>query len=190
MRQRKELSFSTAGMMSSPSSTARDAGRYFGTTGSPLFHQVTEWLELVTYKPGWRFELGPIENYHVVGHYVGRLWTRFKCKDSLGRYNPRHGDQFEVVSNHLVPEYLCEDQRQFYTYLHRCITETEMHELDEWFKVGGRLVSNPHDPNDPEVWSPGNERFKKKPPARWSFDEAYMMKEEFLAPQIQRKAGD
>ena len=37
-----ELSSSTADMMSSPSSTAYDAERYFGTTGSPLFHQVTE----------------------------------------------------------------------------------------------------------------------------------------------------
>jgi len=174
-------------MMSSPSSTARDAGRYFGTTGSPLFLQVTEWLELVTYKPGWRFELAPMDNSDLVGHYVGRLWMRFKCEDTYGR---RLGSQMEVVSNHLVPEYLCDNQRNFYTYLHRCILETERHETDEWFKVGGRLVSNPHDSNDPEVWSPGNERFKRKPPARWSFDEVQTMKEEYFETQVCRQTGD
>lgn len=186
----RNLLSSTTATSSSPS-TASPAESPSGLAGTLPFLMVTEWLELVTYRPGWRFELAryPQEEHH--GHYVGRLWVRFKCDDTYGRYSPRYGDQFEVVANYLVPTYLCEDQRRFYTYLHRCITETEMHELDEWFKVGGRLVSNPHDPNDPEVWAPGNEKPKPVlPPPAWSFDESYMMKEEYFETQVRRQAGD
>ena len=200
MFERSKSPRSSSAVTNSLLNTALNVTYPFGGHAThPMFQQVTEWLDIVTYKPGWRFELRPLDISLGYGRYVGRLWTRFKCEDSTGRRTSSYsGDQFEVLGNHLVPEYICEDQTKFYTYLHHCITELEHHELDEWFRVGGRLVSNPHDARDPEVWKPGNEKFTKKSPqsVRWNptgaqlREESYYMKEEFLETQVRGQAGD
>lgn len=195
----RSLSSSTAETSSSPS-TAPRVVRQFGLPGiHPRYELVKGWLDIITYKPGWTFEL---KGYDLFGnayqdHYVGMLVTKFKAPDTYGN---RPGEMMEVQGNHLVPAWildhqsadrLAEEQRakhEFVKFVHRCIVEIEHHELDEWFKVGGRLVSNPHDPNDPEKWNGRNERFTKKPTVptpkvRW-VDEGYTWDRNYLTREF------
>jgi hypothetical protein len=118
-------------------------------------------LERVTYKPNVRFEA--TEQYGRVTVKV-TIWTLDSHKtypeaakwttlamfgvassvdtDRGGTYRlePMIGDQL-----HVVPEMALDDEDVFWIWLRRSVIgQLEDHEADEWFKIDGKCVDNPH----------------------------------------------
>jgi len=170
MAKHRELSLSNAETPLSPS-TAQPAALSFGLTDSQErdFKQCQNWLDLVSYKD-WHLEMIRPSVFEPSGRYLGMLTTKFMA---INTYHPM--ERIPVEARHLVPGWIRDNQREFYAFVRNCIEAVEMHELDEWFRVGGRLVKNPHDEHDPEVWEPGNELGIQ--PIE---DEAYEFRREFL----------
>lgn len=65
----------------------------------------------------------------------------------IKRYYKHDIDLIPVQGNIAVPWNLPKDERLFFDWLRRQITDLEMHELDEWFKVDGQLIHDPHADN-------------------------------------------
>lgn len=96
--------------------------------------EIKDWLQRVTYKPGWKFKAydGDWEGQHIVITTV--------VPDS---YNPGQNVVLDVHS--MLPPIPSVD------YLNRWLTwrlgRIEIHEMREFFKVDGQIVFDPHAEN-------------------------------------------
>ena len=100
-----------------------------------------KWVESLlarfTYKPGWHIEQRRLpESADSV-----RLQIRFTAPDSRSLER-----EIPVTGTFDVPYYIWfeEDEGRFWKWLHQVILFMERHELDEWFRVDGKLVDDPH----------------------------------------------
>lgn len=107
-------------------------------------------LHITMYVPDSYRKFPPVQN-----RYVDDDYSFGRNSDMLtGRYIDRHieVDRYRqdlpliaVRGAFHVPDYL--DENRFYVWLRRSIVqELEMHETDEWFKVDGVPVNDPHNP--------------------------------------------
>lgn len=77
-----------------------------------------------------------------VATLIGKFGGVIRTPDGVFNYNPS-----PVRLAQYVPMYLteCGDVKQFWDWLHRYfIGELENHERDEWFRVDGELMFDPH----------------------------------------------
>lgn len=93
--------------------------------------EIQEHLEKVTYKPGWAFQAyeGLWEGHHVV--------IDAYLPDS---YHPGQGVTVNIHS--MLPP--LEDTRALERWLMWRLGRIEIHEMREFFKVDGTVVSDPH----------------------------------------------
>jgi hypothetical protein len=122
--------------------------------------RVRELMADFTYKPNFKSEVAPAANgvatihltMYVPDSYrshpsvqmttmVDDAWS-FRSSLVIRRTYTHDLPLIEVVGSRIVEEYLPEDQ--FYRWLHRFIRDIEQHEIDEWFKVGGVAIHDPH----------------------------------------------
>lgn len=121
------------------------------------------WLQSLVrrfrYKPGWVIEVrrtpergGP--SLAIQFHAEDSRWPRRpERKHAFGddlrsvRIRPyTDEDLIPITGEWTAPRYICEgrDEKKFWDFLHYCLREMELHELDEWFRVDGRLPFDPH----------------------------------------------
>lgn len=93
---------------------------------------VEEWLEGVTYKPGWTLDVesGP---KHTV------LVVREATSDSRGGQPLVVTHRFQLPSRAVVG-----DRHSFVGWLRHVIGKVELHERDEWLLVDHRRLFDPH----------------------------------------------
>jgi hypothetical protein len=109
-------------------------------------HQVRDVVGRLTYKPGWRFEVDPGMRFGSVYNgemVVAELRVSQRSKDATLR---TPGDSWTMMVEPLR-EFQCQDERTLLEAVYRLVKRLELHELDEWFKVDGLTLHNPH----PEV---------------------------------------
>lgn len=94
-----------------------------------------DFLLHVTYKPGWKFS---IENYEqlVISHMESCAVVK--------------GKKARIQCQSAIPTEAIEDAFQygnfktFVKFIQATIVKLELHEVDEFFKVNGRHVNDPH----------------------------------------------
>lgn len=92
-----------------------------------------DFIKRVTYKPGWKigyvYEIGLDEHRIVVDmHTQDSTTEEFKL--------------VRVAQWAILPDWMNEGHAG--VFVRDMIQKLEMHELDEWFKVDGELVNDPH----------------------------------------------
>lgn len=94
--------------------------------------EVNEWLDAITYKPGWTFdvEVGPKHTLLVV---------RAATADSRG------GEALVVTHRFTLPgRSIVGDQRSFVGWIRHVLGKVELHERDEWLLVERGRIFDPH----------------------------------------------
>lgn len=96
---------------------------------------IRQWLEGVTYKPGWSVEYaGEFRGAHYINVHATEPNV---CKP---------GEVFRTAPLFRVPE----PREQFLNWvLETCIPGVEAHERYEWFRINGQHWRNPHAPGMP-----------------------------------------
>jgi hypothetical protein len=94
-----------------------------------------KFLERVTYKEGVTFELAYEFN-------MAKLMIQAKYLDSRHRVTP-----VTIMHQTIVPRHFMHDEKLFSAYVRRCVHDLEAHEADEWLRVGGELLNDPHAPD-------------------------------------------
>lgn len=96
-------------------------------------------LNRFEYKPGWVFTL---HRYAEQGDSV-RLEVAFMAPDSR---HPRSDKNFPITGVFDIPENVYREfsDADFWVWLHRVIEFVERHEMDEWFKIDGKMMTDPH----------------------------------------------
>lgn len=107
--------------------------------GHALAVRATEWLERITYRPGWKIRVTD----DVLTGYVAVVVDALVA-DSYGL---RSGEHVVAHFVQLRSEYLADEWRDFGSFVrwvrHR-LGEVEHHERDEWLKVDGAPAFDPH----------------------------------------------
>lgn len=143
--------------------------------GDDIRRQIRAWVGRFTYKPN--FDFGVQESRGAYGHdavvhitmYVPDSYRQHPPVridhrvDDIGFYRERmiladtqytqNLPLIPVGGSFTVPPNLAmytEERREdfFYHWLHHTITQTEHHEIDEWFKVDGVPIYDPHKPKN------------------------------------------
>lgn len=98
-----------------------------------------------TYKPGWQFAIRAFDGISIIERTYS-IAIRFKALDSR---NPDNRVA-EVAANTSIPSWLVEDRNEeaFTRVWEDAISRAEMHEVDEWRRRDGLVISDPHR-NDP-----------------------------------------
>lgn len=126
--------------ISSSPSFAPVAGTSSGLTAISRFQRL---IESTTYKPGYQLTLvNPVE---IAGYRPSWLQAvlHIKCyvPDSTKFPHDLTLIQFQVA----IPEHIEDlDENGQRHYLRQILREFEMHQLDEWLRVDGKLVNDPH----------------------------------------------
>jgi hypothetical protein len=114
-----------------------------GTTNSLFLEPWKTWLEQITYKPGWKFELrfgsGTGNTVNGIVLYSGMnllVWARVADSNA-----PDNG---ELWITHTFPIDQVFTQEQFYQLVLDCVIKVERHEAMEYLKAGGVRVKTPH----------------------------------------------
>jgi hypothetical protein len=104
-------------------------------------------LERVTYKPGYHFRLPPFDNQDYF-----RLYLDAVTKDATAPGKPF------MVEYHMVNWYdrlLRMNDHELLQCIYRMAIDTEIHEAEEWFRIDGKHLVNPHKEQPEELWQPG-----------------------------------
>lgn len=115
------------------------------TDWSPLREEILKWAEGLLgrfeYKPGWVLSL---HRYSDDGDSV-RLGVEFMAPDS--RFPDSDTGHVPVCGVFDIPAKVWESrsEAEFWVWLHRVLEFMERHELDEWFRIDGTLLSDPHE---------------------------------------------
>lgn len=128
------------------------------------YHQACRLLEHVTYKPGYSLHLRH-----------ARAGREASAQQSMWRFNPdyylsmsdgptvlqviahvrdasgQHPGMIDVVSQTFLEPVHFNDGHHFMSWLRVVIGEFEQHERDEWLRVDGRLLVEPHNVDLREV---------------------------------------
>lgn len=114
--------------------------------------KLIELLEHVTYKEGYHLEIIDPEPAIIGGLSFGdaRNWPatlaiKFTAKDTRGKFTePRELAFSQVIPQHIHDAVSDGRNDLFYWYVHECLRNLEMHELDEWYKIDGHMWNDPH----------------------------------------------
>jgi hypothetical protein len=99
-------------------------------------------LRKLTYKPGWRFWLRRVD--WMLSSNTLLFEIRFQAQNSN---NPEESLKFAreiVIPEHWL-EFYSGDEQFWRHWLRAQIMDAEMHELDEWLRIDGIMMNNPHD---------------------------------------------
>jgi hypothetical protein len=109
---------------------------------SPSLALVARIVELISYKPGWQFKVSPISNYDQVEVRIVHM-----TRDAAGHLE---GD-IPIVCKHVfnneaisVAHAAGKLTLMVTMSLRDTIRMFELHELDEWLKIDGEYVKDPH----------------------------------------------
>lgn len=94
-----------------------------------------EWLQGVTYKPGWAIEYA--DPWRGEDYIIVRATEPDVC-------NP--GKVFHTSPSFRVPDEVVTRQQFLDWVIDTCIPGVEAHERYEWFRVGGQHWRDPHAP--------------------------------------------
>jgi hypothetical protein len=104
--------------------------------------QLAAILEHVEYKPGWRFRLVPRIDIHDPANVGRALEIQALVTDALSKR------EITIVHRSACPgdwyTHPVSDQEKLVRFVEMAIEKLEAHERDEWLRVGGRLVRDPH----------------------------------------------
>lgn len=108
--------------------------------------QLHHWLSRITYKPGWTMRLvdpSPGEDAAVgtIGYEYRNLVLVVEVPTADSR-NP--GQQVVVTHRQPVPPFF-EGWHDFVRWVRYELHATEIHEADEWIRVDGEMVFDPHE---------------------------------------------
>lgn len=93
----------------------------------------------VTYKPGYRLSAW------VDGETLTLNMVASGMPDSTGTIRHNEGDTFSIAyTRRYDARMLLDNEERLLTVLRGFFTGFEAHERDEWFKVDGKPVRNPH----------------------------------------------
>jgi hypothetical protein len=108
-------------------------------------------LDRVTYKPGYKFRaLVNREPDTFLRPNVPMVEVRYTAQDARSDY-PQETEVVATVPFPLVEQLdLFTDVALFAYFRHSVLGHLEQHETDEWFRVDGELVNDPHAPG----WRP------------------------------------
>lgn len=96
---------------------------------------IQQLLDNFSYKPGWKFE------YESPDH----IYIKMKaCADSTGRITLYPEDSLEIGRQFQFHGLNFIDEKVFYSLLLDSIKIIKFHEIDEWFKIGGIAINDPH----------------------------------------------
>jgi len=98
------------------------------------FEQAHKWLACVTYKSGWSFSVISLD---------GRLG----CSIEVRTHSSYHPSKWTVVTQSFFMPNFVEEASMFFTVLRSEILRLEAHEVDEWLRVDGTLLNDPHEVN-------------------------------------------
>lgn len=122
------------------------------------FQACEELLKEFRYKPGWQFDLERAPEWGGL-----KLRVSFGAPDSRAplrdRWFPQcpmchqstnEAGQIPITGTYYLPSQMAEhvlhgDERHFWRFIRYAIDSTENHETDEWFRVRGELVNDPHE---------------------------------------------
>jgi hypothetical protein len=107
-----------------------------GLSGFADFQSIIRHVE---YKPGWGFRM----DYRT--DYPSPMWT-LTMWHSPPDSTTDEQKPIQIMASVAVPMQLLEyrDTKMFLSWLREEIGKVEMHERDEWLKVHGELIWNPH----------------------------------------------
>ena len=103
-----------------------------------VFHQFCHFVETIEYKPGWTIKASIMTEYD----YVEICVKSPPVPDAYGRSS----NLSPIITMERLAMRLIETTSPG-EWIHRIydlIEKLEKHERDEWFKVGGRIIFNPH----------------------------------------------
>lgn len=104
----------------------------------------TAWAEVLdelTYKPNVEFRLEP-------QHFGRHVEYRFQIHTTVPDSRSPAGTVITVVHQTMVPRWLDDDRHHIIAFVRQCIHNMETHEADEFLRIGGELVNNPHARSD------------------------------------------
>lgn len=102
-------------------------------------HEVLKFLERLKYKPGWSFH-GRFE----AGYLVFRIIATVPCSDTKSLTNIAHQDMIKAKFK---------DEGHLTQYVKARLRIAENHELDEWFRLDGERVTEPHPEYKPFIYN-------------------------------------
>ena len=93
-------------------------------------------LARITYRPNveLRFDRGTVG-------LPPRFMVGMMTEDT---YNP--GRHIRIVHSTYLPAGVCNDEKWALAFIRQCVHNMEAHEADEWLKLDGQVVNNPHAP--------------------------------------------
>lgn len=117
-----------------------------------------ELLERFTYKPGWQFQVAPMLMSQAIRSNMDEplvnLYVKYWAHDSdLGMPRPEVDMVIQLGRSITIPRFVwdnvdMEDDRLFarifYRWMEHILGNMEIHERDEWIRVDGERVHDPH----------------------------------------------
>lgn len=110
------------------------------TTNSCFLQPWKTWLEEVTYKPGWSFEL--LYGYGSSNSNGLPLYNGMNLVIRAAVSESNTGDPILIV--HTFPINEVQTRDEFLAQVLYCVIKVETHEAMEYLKAGGVRVKNPH----------------------------------------------
>ena len=107
------------------------------------------------YKADWGFEVkrtsvGPWLDIQVLVPDSRRParapdYTITESYDRFGGLQVQRNDLISIKGSYAIPRYInTVHELRFWEWLRGCIKDVELHEMDEWFRVRGELMFDPH----------------------------------------------
>lgn len=131
----------------------------FGWDWNPDQQRDIEWamhqMRRFRYKNGWVFEVcrhstGPALSVKIMvedSRHPGRGPSYRESNTAAGHpFQIERDDLIEVSAAVDIPKRLliARDSEDFFRWIRRVVEFVEQHEIDEWFRVDGKLVNDPH----------------------------------------------
>lgn len=108
----------------------------------------SDWIEGFSYKPGYEFTLvhpDPAEIDGLVFRAPEARWSHLYLKVTVPDSTRWPHEPYELQFQATVPHNIESHDPSGYLYYLNMILETfELHERDEWVRIHGELVTNPH----------------------------------------------
>ena len=95
-------------------------------------------LRRVSYKPAWEFLVSQVPRPH--GPWQSAVVVSYTAPDSRGEGRP-----VTVTGRYLVPEWIGSAEAFWDWFRNVVIADTERHETDEFLRLDGRIVNDPHE---------------------------------------------
>lgn len=95
---------------------------------------IEQWLKRVSYRPGFKFRLFDAH----MGYNM--IETTYESEDAA---HPEHRTTIKLRVQNVVPD--LQSEEHFITWFkYDILMKIERHECEEWFRMDGKQVHNPH----------------------------------------------